>query len=223
MTKTKKYNKSRVFKNAWQILRSTNNQAISWSECLKQAWNIEKNGSKVIDINFIYNKYYNKILSFVKFRINDPERAIEITQDVFIKANEHLASYDVNIAAVNTWLYTIAKNKVIDHYRSDKSHLKTNVSDYTDDQGNETYQFVDHNESSDHILENKELLSKINDSFNQLKGNYKKVAMLALIDQKSYAEIAEICDLSLSNVKVTLMRAKEKLQGMLRTEKELSI
>ena len=37
-----KYNKSRVFKTAWQIWRKDN--TISWSNCLKQAWSIEKNG-----------------------------------------------------------------------------------------------------------------------------------------------------------------------------------
>lgn len=216
----KKYDKSAVMKRAWVILRSSNGD-LSWSECLVQSWNVEKNGTKQITFEYVYNKFYNKILSHVKFRIKDHLTAEEITQDVFVKVSEHLNNYDVKIGALSTWIYNIAKNRIIDHYRRDKSHLKTNISDFVNDRGDEVITFIDHGSESDANMVNDQLSDNINMALSKLKPMYKKVLILCLVENKSYKEISEICGLSLSNTKISIMRGKEKLQTILQAEREM--
>lgn len=208
------YNKSRVMKRAWKLFKAQEIKTMEqFSACMKESWNIEKNGYKEVTIETIYKKHYTQIFNLVNYKINNRIAAEEITQDVFIKANEHLQNYDVNTAKVLTWLYTIANNKVIDFYRS-KKDTALHVSDYVNEKGEETIQITD-NQETDSIIDASETNEAINRAFEGLKPKYKEVSKLYFIDQKKYDEIAQILDISLSNVKVIINRSRAKLQESL--------
>jgi RNA polymerase sigma factor (sigma-70 family) len=216
------YNKSKIMKNAWVIFKK-GNSLITWSDALKQAWNVAKNGIEKITIEFLYKTYYKEIYNHIFFKINyKKEIAEEITNDVFLKANEHLLNYDVYKAGVRTWLYTITKNKIIDFYRANaKENNICRVSDWTDSEGKELYSFVS-NQYSDSDTENNELLNSINKAMNNLKPQQKQVAEMYFIDNKQYSEIVSITGLSLANVKVIIHRIRESLQNTLLPVYELN-
>lgn len=201
-------------KRAWTLFKAQNIRTMEmFSTCLKESWNIAKNGIKTIDINTIYNKYYQSIYHFVLGRVNHVEDAEEIANDVFIKANKHLDNYDVHTAKINTWLFTIAKNAVIDFYRRNHSDQYTNVSDFADaDTGKEIYQFVD--DTAD-VVENLELGEQIKVAFASLKPKYRRVAELFFLSQKQYKEIAEIMDIPMGTVFGMISRCRTMLQGNL--------
>jgi RNA polymerase sigma-70 factor (ECF subfamily) len=222
IVKTKMYNKSEVMKNAWIIFKKGNG-SITWPDALKQAWNVAKNGIEKITIEFLYKTYYKEIYNHIFFKINyKKEIAEEITNDVFLKANEHLLNYDVYKAGVRTWLYTITKNKIIDFYRSNaKNNNISHVSDWTDSEGKELYSFTS-NDYSDSDTENNELLESINKAMNNLKPQQKQVAESYFIDNRQYSEIVDLTGLSLSNVKVIIHRIRESLQSTLSHVYELN-
>jgi RNA polymerase sigma-70 factor (ECF subfamily) len=66
----------------------------------------------------------------VLFRVSHKENAEDITEDVFIKAFSNLNSLSED-AAFEGWLYQIARNKIIDHYRSRKKTLDINEFENT--------------------------------------------------------------------------------------------
>ncbi|MFW5721112.1 MAG: RNA polymerase sigma factor [Bacteroidota bacterium] len=208
---SKGYNKSRVMKRAWKLFKGQ--EVMTFGQCLKESWNIEKNGYKDVTIEKIYSKHYEQIFNHIYFRINNRITAEEIANDVFIKANEHLSNYDVNTAKVLTWLYTIANNKIIDFYRS-KKDTAIHVSDFQNDKGEETIQLSD-NEETDSLMDASETNEAINRAFDGLKPKYREVAKLFFIEQKKYDEISELLDISLSNVKVIINRSRAKLQESL--------
>ena len=117
--KTAKYNKSEIFKTAWKVFR--NNEFETFGESLRYAWHLAKNGD-VFTFEQIYKEYKDRLLFFIRGYVKSEVVAEEILQDVFIKVNEHKDNYDVYKAKLNTWLYSIAKNKVVDYFRSKENN-----------------------------------------------------------------------------------------------------
>jgi len=70
------------------------------------------------DLEQIYNAYYGKIMAYIRSRISSLPVAEDLCQDVFEKIARMLANYDSERASISTWIYTIARNRVIDYYRT---------------------------------------------------------------------------------------------------------
>lgn len=70
----------------------------------------------------IYNRNYEAVFHFISYRVGSRSTAEDLTADVFIKMLENLDTYQHRGRPLVAWLYTIARNLVIDHYRqNDKS------------------------------------------------------------------------------------------------------
>lgn len=67
----------------------------------------------------LYDRYFQKIYRFIYYRVGHKETAEDITEDVFVKAFQSLHGLKQDIV-FEGWLYQIARNKVIDYYRSKK-------------------------------------------------------------------------------------------------------
>lgn len=68
----------------------------------------------------LYDGYLERIYRYVYFRVADEQTAEDLTSQVFTKAWENLGRYKPTGAPFIAWLYTIARNAVIDHYRTQK-------------------------------------------------------------------------------------------------------
>ena len=68
----------------------------------------------------IYDAYVERIYRFVFFRVDDQQTAEDITSQVFLKAWSNLDRFQFSRTPYIAWLYTIAHNTVIDHYRTRK-------------------------------------------------------------------------------------------------------
>ncbi len=68
----------------------------------------------------LYDAYIERIYRFIYFRVEDQQTAEDITSRVFLKAWEHLGRFHIGGTPFLAWLYTIAHNAVIDHYRTRK-------------------------------------------------------------------------------------------------------
>ncbi len=69
----------------------------------------------------LYDQYIEKIYRFIYYKTHHKEIAEDITSVTFMKALERLDTFDPAKAKFSTWLYQIARNTVIDHYRSHKT------------------------------------------------------------------------------------------------------
>lgn len=218
--KKQKYDLSKIMKRAWLLLRKSNNQK-PWSLCLKESWFIEKNG---IGISFeeIYKKYNLVILYYICGKVNNDQfLAEELCNDVFLQVNKHLDTYDVHVAKINTWIHHIAKNKIVDFYRSKykrNQHNTDYVDAYVDESGNTTYEYSSHDLNGEERLENKELGKTIYKAFDSLKPKYREIGNMFFIEQLSYEEISDMLEIPIGTVKGTINRCRtmlqEKLQGV---------
>lgn len=67
----------------------------------------------------LYNAYFERIYNFIFYRTSHKETAEDLTEDVFVKAFAKLRGL-TEPKAFEGWLFQIARNKVIDYYRSKK-------------------------------------------------------------------------------------------------------
>jgi RNA polymerase sigma-70 factor (ECF subfamily) len=66
---------------------------------------------------YLYRLYFSQVFTFINFRVSNREDAEDLANTVFEKALGAIDRYRPKPAQFSTWLYTIAKNCIIDHYR----------------------------------------------------------------------------------------------------------
>lgn len=74
----------------------------------------------------IYQDYSQKVKGYILSKVNDYNLAEDLCSDVFVKVYEKLDTYDEKKASISTWIYTIARNTLIDYYRSKKDEVELN-------------------------------------------------------------------------------------------------
>ena len=73
--------------------------------------------SKAQRLEQLFGHYFDKVYSYIAYRLTpDLETARDITQDVFLAAFEQLDGYRGDASSL-TWLRSIARHKVADHFR----------------------------------------------------------------------------------------------------------
>lgn len=214
------YNKSAILKYAWKLFKAQDERTMEvFADCMRKSWNLAKNGMEVNDITALYNKHYKGVYNHIFFKVGCKAHiAEELTNDVFIKAQRHIESdnYDVYKAKINTWLYFIAGNIVIDHFRTAHADKFTSVDNFVDaESGKELFQIVD-NSNIDNVV-NTELSTSISNAIDSLKPKNREIAKLFFIEEKQYSEIAEILNMPLGSVKGTINRIRAMLQEQLQS------
>jgi len=70
----------------------------------------------------IYETYHSKVQNFIYSKVNDMYLAEDICSDVFIKVYEKYDRFDESKSSLSTWIFTIARNTLIDYYRTRHVH-----------------------------------------------------------------------------------------------------
>jgi len=189
----------------------------NWSIALKQAWVTVKN-KPVLNFDEIYKQYYKQVLFYINGNIKLMDISEDICSEVFMKVSNHLDDYTPEMGKVNTWVYRIAYNHVVDYVRKNKKYnTTTNIENYVSEEGDCFFTVTDNSTPSEGV-ENKEVNDKIMTAINGLSDKYKQIAVLHFIEEKNYTEIAEQLNLTMANTKVLILRTREKLQAQLRFE-----
>jgi RNA polymerase sigma-70 factor (ECF subfamily) len=83
----------------------------------------------------LYDCYADQIFRYLYFRVEERSLAVDMTEDVFLKAWEKIPQFGKDKRGLNfrAWLYRIAHNTVIDYYRTNKAEVSLDeVSEYHD-------------------------------------------------------------------------------------------
>ena len=155
----------------------------------------------------LINLFWVDIFSFVMKKVEDKNEADEITVVVFSKVLSKLDLYDPNQSFRN-WILAIAQNTIIDAWRK-KSRDQEDSDDLEDFVG----QFA---MSPEELLISVEEQKQLNAIVESMDENYKEIIRLRFFDELSIKEISEKLQLSESNTKVRIMRAKKVLAQLLR-------
>ena len=159
--------------------------------------------------------YRDQIYHFIFRMVKNRAECEDLTQETFIKAFNALASFNAEYA-FSTWLYKIAVNNCIDHFR--KKRLRTFSLDtpIPSKDGEIQREFPDDNLGPESQLISHERSGRIQEAIDSLPEKYREAIILRHSKDKSYEEIAQELDLPLGTVKVRIFRAREMLKKKLR-------
>jgi len=129
----------------------------------------------------LYDAYMERIYRFVYFRVEDQQTAEDITSQVFLKAWSNLDRFSFSRTPYLAWLYTIAHNAVIDHYRTRK--VTTALDDVQLSQ-------PDHSEAVENDIDLTVEMQSVKTALQALTDDQQKVLTLKFIEGMSNNEIA---------------------------------
>ena len=157
------------------------------------------------DLEQIYTSYYGKVMGYISARIRNRADAEDLCSEVFIKIQRKLEDYDPSKASISTWVFTITRNTVIDHFRRSKptEELDENLSDDSE---------------VDESLLNQETLSELAGALKKLPQQLMDILVLRYYDCKPLTEIAELMNLSYGAVKLRHQNALMLLRQHLHVE-----
>ncbi|MEG0697568.1 RNA polymerase sigma factor [Algoriella sp.] len=154
--------------------------------------------------NAVIELLWNKVYNYVYGKIRNEEEAEDVAIETFTKVFTKLKLYNEDFD-FTTWVISIAHNTMIDHIRKSP---KLNIS--LDDENN-LLEILEDQPSPEEYLILKQDNDKLNKAIAKLKDPYQKIIELRYIEDKTYKEIVEELNLTLPNVKVRLLRAKQLL------------
>lgn len=150
----------------------------------------------------VYDQLVDKIYRFIFFKVSDRQVAEDLTQNVFLRVLKSLQNYRED-GTFLAWIYTIARNQVIDHYRTSKPRVSLEaVQDF----------LVSENDLS---LESKEAYEQLVLNLDKLNKEEKEVIGLHSIEEYSFEEIAKITGKSSGALRILKYRALIKLKKLM--------
>jgi RNA polymerase sigma-70 factor (ECF subfamily) len=74
------------------------------------------------DVGWLYTAYHQNVYRYLYYRTGDLQTAEDLTEEVFVKMVQALPAYRIEAAPFIAWLFQIARNVAIDHYRKVAAH-----------------------------------------------------------------------------------------------------
>lgn len=155
----------------------------------------------------LYDAYQAKIYRFVLIKVSHREEAEDITHQVFLSAWQNIKSYKSLGHPFSSWLYQIARNKVIDYYRTTKQMIDLEEADETFFSSTQE----DLNMAVDLSLELEDVMAAIR----ELKQVYQDVIIMRFVEDLSPREVAAALGKTEGAIKLIQHRAMKELQAKL--------
>ncbi|OGZ27179.1 MAG: hypothetical protein A2365_00725 [Candidatus Nealsonbacteria bacterium RIFOXYB1_FULL_40_15] len=163
--------------------------------------------SKAKDIfSKIYDDNIERIYRFIFFKVNSKDIAEDICSEVFLRGWQTFKQNSKEIENPSAFLYQIARNLVIDHYR-EKGRTPTVSSD--------SLPIVDSSENMEEAVFMNSDLNMVKMALSDLKDEYQEIIVWHYIDEYTVPEIAELMGKSEGAVRVQLHRALKSLKNTL--------
>lgn len=152
----------------------------------------------------LLRRHLKNVYNFVYQMTRNLAEANDLSQDTFVKVWTNLRKFDQN-KNFKTWLLTIAKNTVIDHWRRKKEFLLP-----TDQE------VVDSTPLPDELFDFKENKQKLNEVLNHLPDEYREIVTQHDLEELTFAEISRASGRPLNTVKSVYRRALHQIRRLLR-------
>ncbi|MCZ4693456.1 RNA polymerase sigma-70 factor [Ancylomarina euxinus] len=148
----------------------------------------------------VFNLHAPLLHSFIYYKCGDADMSEDIVQEAFVKLWENCKK--VLFLKAKSFVYTVAKNLFLNHVSHQKVRLKYHQE--TPDELNI--------ESPEYIMEESEFRVILNDAIADLPEKQRVVFLLNRIEKKTYAEIAEMLDVSVKAIEKRMHNALVSLR-----------
>lgn len=160
------------------------------------------------NFKLLYKKYVKSVYRYCYYRLGrNKDLAEDIASETFVKAIEKFPSFEYRKKPFIAWLYTIAHNLIVDHYRSKK---EGNISLDS--------MIIPPSEEADEIIDKlskEELKEKIEGKLRELSDELANIFTLRHTEDLTFAEIAKLTGKTEGAVKMQYYRGLKLLQSLI--------
>lgn len=174
----------------------------------------------------IVERYHRRIYNICYRFAGSGDDAQDLTQEVFIKMYKTLDTYDVERGAFMTWVTTIARNLLVDHFRRTKHDRMTDSLDAPvseqEDQLSRGDRIQDSSLPPDAHVQSRETRESVHHALQKLSPELREAVILRDLQDMDYREIATVLKVPEGTVKSRINRGRAELARLLqRTYKQV--
>ena len=155
-------------------------------------------------------KYEQKIVNLVMRYVRDPEQALDITQEAFIKAYRALPRFRGD-SAFYTWLYRIAVNTAKNYLAAQRRRPMDVELDMQDPDQYGLHARLKETDTPEGVTLGQELKETLERAIESLPEDLKTAIILRELDGMSYEEIAQTMDCPVGTVRSRIFRARDAI------------
>ena len=153
----------------------------------------------------LYERYLDAIYHYVFYRVNGRQEAEDLTEGIFLRAWQALDSNPPREAPFRLWLYRIAHNAVVDHYRTRQEQVGLEAAAH----------LADPIEGPEAIVARQERANALKQAMLQLTEDHQEVLTCRFIVGLSHAETAVVMTRNEEAVRALQYRAVGALRKLL--------
>ena len=174
----------------------------------------------------IVQRYHRRVFNLCYRFAGTADDAQDLTQEVFIKMYRTLSSYDVERGAFMTWLTTMTRNLLVDHFRKTKQERMTDSLDTVSSQHEDAMplseQIPDRGPAPDSRVQSRETGETVHQALQKLSPELREAVILRDLQDMDYRDIAAVLKVPEGTVKSRINRGRAELARLLqRTYKQV--
>jgi len=173
----------------------------------------------------IVQQYHRRIYNICYRFSGSPDDAADLAQEVFIKMYRTLSTFDTTRASFMTWVTTVTRNLLVDHFRKGKYDRVTDSLDATP--GNQedgltiAEQLQDGAASPEALMRSQETRKLVHEALRRLSPELREAVILRDLQDMDYKDIAKVLSVPEGTVKSRINRGRTELARLLqRTYKQ---
>jgi RNA polymerase sigma factor (sigma-70 family) len=167
----------------------------------------------------IIQRYHRRIYNICYRFAGSGSDAEDLTQEVFIKMYRTLNTYDVDRGAFMTWVTTITRNLLVDHFRRTRQERVTDSLDTTSSDHEDAMplseQLPDHSPAPDTKVQSRETGEAVHQALQRLSPELREAVILRDLQDMDYREIATVLRVPEGTVKSRINRGRAELARLL--------
>ena len=152
----------------------------------------------------LYEEYLDKVFRYIQYGVNNMQLAEDLTSAVFEKVLVNFSKYSSDKASFSTWIFSIARNVVIDYYRVNGKRQAVSLEEATERPSGDL--------SPEEELLKREELKRLQVCLAELSQEEQEIIRLKFGAELNNRQIAKMLGLSESNVGTKLYRGVKKLR-----------
>jgi len=167
----------------------------------------------------IVQRYHRRIYNVCYRFAGDADNAQDLTQEVFIKMYRTLNTYDSGKGAFMTWVTTITRNLLVDHFRKTKGDRVTDSLDSTASEHEDAQplseRIADRAPPPDASVQSRETREMVHLALQKLSPELREAVILRDLQDMDYREIATALRVPEGTVKSRINRGRAELARLL--------
>ena len=173
----------------------------------------------------IVQQYHRRIYNICYRFSGSPDDASDLAQEVFIKMYRTLSTFDTTRASFMTWVTTVTRNLLVDHFRKGKYDRVTDSLDATPGNQEDGLTLADQLEdraiSPEARVQSKETQKLVHEALKRLSPELREAVILRDLQDMDYKDIAKVLNVPEGTVKSRINRGRTELARLLqRTYKQ---